>query len=313
MKTLLHKIFFLILLSAPLTAAAQDVPPAPSLKGGLPKPVLAKEFTITYSLTPPAGFVNAEADKDALNNKDFEITPLPCIAVGSMLECSFKAAPFALGKTVFSAGWIFTDAQGKEISRLKAADVELDVAKAIKFSLDKDIREIRGHYFPFNFWLWLIVFIIILAAALVYLYIKKRKKPSQAAEAPAEKEPDIPLEILSKNKINNLLQSGIWEAGEYKKFYFSLTDIFRQYLHKRFGLSAEFQTSAETLREIKNSRAKTILPSARGLLQSADLVKFAKVTPTNALRDADVKNIFTMIDETTPKEVITTEAEDNLS
>lgn len=288
----MRRVFFLFLLF-PVAAGAQNAAlktPAPA------KITLAREFTLTYTLTPPPGYTEVKLDEESLNKKDFEVTPQPCVTVGSALECSFKLTPFALNETTFSGPrWLFAPA-----GAAKAEDIELNISPAIKLSLKKDIKEIRGHYFPWNLWKILIITCVLMLLIFLLLTIRKKKSASGAVretEAPA-----LPIEILSKNQIQHLLESGVWEAGEYKKFYFSLTDIFRNYLHKRFNLSAEYQTSAELLRAIKKSPAAPILTPARALLTSADLVKFARLTPQNTRRDADIKNIYAMIDQTTPEE-----------
>lgn len=271
--------------------------------GGSPAPkhTLAKEFVLSYNVPTPAAYSKMALNRQALNNQDFHTGEETCIPVTEVQTgCALRVTPFILGPAVYPGPeWTFYDDEGSIITTFRAPDTDLDIAKPFRFAINRNLKEIRGHYFAWDRWLFIIIVTIFLFGLLGWLYLR-RLKTRVPAPPSAQPEPNIPPEILSKEQIAALLKSGVWDRGEYKNFYISLTDIFRRYLHKRFSLNAEFQTSAQTLNAIKKSRAKTILTPARALLESADLIKFAELTPAEPRRDADVKTLISIIDATTP-------------
>jgi hypothetical protein len=87
---------------------------------------------------------------------------------------------------------------------------------------------------------------------------------------------EIALEELGKLRASDLLA-----RGEYKLFYLELSDIFRRYLEKRYGIYALERTTVEIIDEFRklaldSKEEKTI----HEFLDGCDLVKFAKFVPT---------------------------------
>ena len=300
---------FLILCAAPLsaqqTAAPAPQPPATpppsqaSVKGTPPQPKIAQPFSITYNITLPSGVTAKEIvyDEQSINAKDFTILTGRSAQVGNSAEYTFRAVPFALGKTKFTAAWKLPDG-----SVIKADEAELDIARVNDGIRSADIVDIRMPITPFNFWRLILILIIIgLVSAAVVWWRKQAQSAAPAGYYGPPPPDDRPADIAARDRLAKLLMSGLWDRKEYKLFYVELAEIFRSYLYARFGIDTDPQTTSELLRAVKKSDAKSIYDQARQFLTSADLVKFAEVVPLTVDRDEDVKLLNAMIDATAVK------------
>lgn len=118
----------------------------------------------------------------------------------------------------------------------------------------------------------------------------------------APKEPLRPAEEVALEKLDGIKEEKIWQAGQVKEYHTQLTDVIREYISRRFGVSSTEQTSDETLRAMKPLLAeqKDIYEHLRKMLTLADLVKFAKWTATPDENEQSLRNAYEFVRETTP-------------
>lgn len=159
--------------------------------------------------------------------------------------------------------------------RIEVNYMAVDTTKAIK-----DIAPIVTVPYDWKMLLLIASGIIILIIAGFYLY--KRYK-NRKVEVIAEPEPaGLPHEIALA-ELEALKTSGLWQQGRVKEYYTELTDILRRYITRRWNLNAMELTSDEILSagfvKIIGVSEKEKL---RFILQTADLVKFAKALPLAA-------------------------------
>lgn len=95
--------------------------------------------------------------------------------------------------------------------------------------------------------------------------------------------PPTPAE-LARASLRVLRQRNLLAHGESDGFYTTLSQIIRQYLEGRFGLSAPRQTTAEFLEDTKQDACLSSSQQVhlRQFLRTADLVKFAGHEPAEA-------------------------------
>ena len=117
--------------------------------------------------------------------------------------------------------------------------------------------------------------LLILAGLIWYFFF--RKKEEVIVETPVIIRPahEIALE-----KLSGLKSESLWQKGSVKEYYSQLTYIFREYLENRFDIQALESTSEQIISQLekKDFDAK-MNDDVRRVLQSADLVKFAKAKP----------------------------------
>ena len=140
-------------------------------------------------------------------------------------------------------------------------------------------------------------------AWLVIRLIKRLKKPGEEIKAPVITEP---AHVIAFRELENLRDEQLWQKGEIKKYHTRLTGILRQYLENRFGVFSLELTTSETLDALvrtgfKKDRSYNLLKS---VLNSADLVKFAKYVPEPVENDVVFQSAWDFVDSTKLLEVI---------
>ncbi|MDG3583180.1 hypothetical protein [Galbibacter pacificus] len=165
-----------------------------------------------------------------------------------------------------------------------------------------------------DWWKWLLLGIVAAAivGGLLYWFVF-RKKPLTEEEKIALLPPyDRALAELKKlDESKYLIQS------EYKEYYTELTNIVRSYLEDDVHISAMESTTDELITKMELLRDSGSLKidddtikQFKNVLQTADLVKFAKSTPENTIIDRDRKTIEHIVVKT--KEALPEPTEEEL-
>ncbi|MDI6738740.1 MAG: hypothetical protein QME74_00040 [Candidatus Edwardsbacteria bacterium] len=160
----------------------------------------------------------------------------------------------------------------------------------------EDINEIKPAIsFP-NHWLWLIPAAVILLAVAVYLgwiLYKKLQRVRELALAP------LPAWEEALWALNNLPYKEWLAEGQVQKYYYSLSEILKRYIERRFGFNAVEQTTTEILASMK--RDKTPRREEFGIfLTRADLVKYAKFLPPAGEQPQAIEQVRELVKRTTP-------------
>lgn len=175
---------------------------------------------------------------------------------------------------------------------LEVHTVEVDTTRGIK-----DIKEIKGETYTFmekvrDFFQWLLehwyipLAVLLLISWFIYYRIKNKRKNKPAIPEvilPLHEQLLVDLELLTKKQL--------WQTNQVKLYYVELTDLLRTYVEKRFRVMALEQTTFQLMKNLKSSGIAT---DARliiqNILESADLVKFAKAIPTEYDNEAVMEN-----------------------
>jgi hypothetical protein len=90
------------------------------------------------------------------------------------------------------------------------------------------------------------------------------------------------------------------DGGQVKRYYYTLSEILKRYLTRRFGFPALDQTTTEINRAMKAAK----IPEREGFTEffrAADMVKYAKHQPAPADSDAAIERARELVTLTTPK------------
>lgn len=286
-------LFLSVLLSAAFGISAQEIRVE---KAQLPAKVpFAQPFEAVYTLSHTPGY-DVIIDEKTLP-ADFKITQAVFTRQSPQTgEYRLTAIPFVLNKSTFTITFLLQ--QNDQTAAQVLSEQPISVEKVATFN-DKKLREIRSPRIPPAWWRWLVF--VVLGAILFFLIRSLRKQMAQQALSIQYQEDHRPCEEIAFSKIDALLNSGLWERKEYRVFYFTLSDILREYLWRRFQMDTSADTSAELLRHAKTIPAlQPLLPSIKEFLNSSDLVKFAKDEPTEQRRNQDVTDLRTIVRDTTP-------------
>lgn len=145
--------------------------------------------------------------------------------------------------------------------------------------------------------------VVILIALAIWFYRRPTKPKKEVPPPPPPKPHEVALEKLAQLKAQKL-----WQQGEVKGYHSELTYIVREYLEGRFGIKA----LEETTDEIQDQLRKRNLPAElqqqlERILETADLVKFAKAQPTAEFHEHAFQSVQAFVERTRPVEAPPTE------
>ncbi|WP_394974544.1 hypothetical protein [uncultured Croceitalea sp.] len=189
--------------------------------------------------------------------------------------------------------------------RIRVGDVAVDTTKQKLYDI-KPLIEVDKS----NAKIWKIAFFIVfgllLIGGLVYWFFL-RKKPLTEEEKVALL-PPYDRALLQLKELEN---SRYLIQDEYKKYYSELTDIVRSYLEEDANVSALESTTDQLITKLellKDAGELTLedetLTQFKKILQTADLVKFAKSKPPTSVAEQDrllVENIVVKTKEALPE------------
>ncbi|NOY53386.1 MAG: hypothetical protein GXP58_07155 [Deltaproteobacteria bacterium] len=211
------------------------------------------------------------------------------------------------GTIVFPAlkGTCLSD--GKEITVATRA-LTLTVRSLLPAKM-KDIHEIKplepaGFYLPIPF---LIAAGLLLLALLVVVFLRQRRK--KRADLPFVEAVRSPREE-AEEALNKLAASGLIEKGEFKKYCFRLSEIFRRYLERRFRFPAVESTSEEIRHNLNTLPAEEKLKEeVRLFLRNTDRVKYAGHQAEREEIDGETERVRTFVALTSQEGTSEKEAE----
>lgn len=123
---------------------------------------------------------------------------------------------------------------------------------------------------------------LVIAGLLIYFFRQNRK----AGAAPARPPRRTTLRALMMERLNDLAEEKRWQKGDIKGYHSELTYQARFYLERRYGIRALESTTDTIVQHLRGSAlTDDQVQTLRQLLQTADLVKFAKAEPEVAIHE----------------------------
>ena len=183
--------------------------------------------------------------------------------------------------------------------RIAVARVEVDTVSKDFFDIKPLVEVEKTNFFKAKNILW-IGLILILIAALLYWFVFRKKPLSET-----EKIALLPPYDRALLKLKNLEQSRYIINSEHKKYYSELTDIVRNYLEEEAKVNALESTTSQLIEKLKKLAASEKLPlksetviNFKSVLETADLVKFAKAEPELKVAETDRQVVKRLVERT---------------
>jgi hypothetical protein len=168
-------------------------------------------------------------------------------------------------------------------TQLAFSDSFLVLVTEFPVDMDKEIMDIKGPMdVPVDWKKYiicgLIALVVIGLLIAAFLYWKKHRKPKAAPAA--RPIPTRPAHEIALEKLEALRLKKLWQNDRSKEYYIELSDVVREYIEYRYGIMALELTTDETVRalQLKGADAE-LIKSLKGMMQLADLAKFAKYRP----------------------------------
>jgi len=153
---------------------------------------------------------------------------------------------------------------------------------------------------------WLLGIILIGAIVFLVIYaISRYKRNKPLFQRPPK--PKLPPHVIALQELDKLKGEELWQHEKVKDYYTRLTDIVRIYIEDRFRISAMEQTTFEILSDFKSKETevdKKSVTELKEILELADFVKFAKLTPLPDENHKMLSNAYLFVKETTVDTVI---------
>ena len=153
---------------------------------------------------------------------------------------------------------------------------------------------------------------IALAAILfgIWYYLKKRKKTIPIMAKPKV---IVPPHIEALELLQQLRDEKLWQNGFEKEYHIRISDIIRNYIERRFGVTALEQTTDEIMRHTRTIDLidEPLRNRLRQLLSLSDMVKFAKELPLPNENEQSMDNAIFFVNSTVKIEIIQPDTNEN--
>lgn len=195
--------------------------------------------------------------------------------------------------------------------RVNVNTVPVDTIAQQLYDIKDIINVEKSTSFPWK-WILGVALCILLIASLLYWFVWRKKKLTED-----EKIALLPPYDRAMIELKKLENSKYLIQDEYKQYYSELTDIVRSYLEEDVHISALESTTdqliekLEMLKDAGNLKLDNdTINQFKQILQTSDLVKFAKSKPDTSVAEQDRKAIENIVTKT--KEAIPPPTEEEL-
>lgn len=183
--------------------------------------------------------------------------------------------------------------------QIKVADVVVDTTKQKMFDIKPLIEVEKSYAKTWMVILWILLALIIVGGLVYWFFLRKKPLTEEEKEALLPPYDRALLELKKLESSRYLIQD------EYKKYYSELTDIVRSYLEEDVHVSAMESTTGQLIDKLEmlkdagelNLQDETIIQFQK-ILQTADLVKFAKSKPSTSVAEKDRKLVEQIVVKT---------------
>lgn len=189
--------------------------------------------------------------------------------------------------------------------------ISVDTIAQQMFDIKDIINVEKSNTFPWKWIVGIILGLVLIAGVLYWFVWRKRKLTDE------EKVALLPPYDRAMIELKKLENSKYLIQDEYKQYYSELTDIVRSYLEEDVHISALESTTDQLIEKLEMLKDAGNLKldndtifQFKKILQTSDLVKFAKSRPETSVAEQDRKAIENIVTKT--KEAIPPPTEEEL-
>lgn len=245
-------------------------------------PVLADTMLAPIEVVAPEGRDTSRDEKHISVTQSYRIT-------------AFDSGYHMLPPLPFISG---SDSAFSEPVLLRVQTLEVDTTTAIKPI--KGIRDVPLRFRDILPYILGGILLIIIVLGILY-YLRKRKGKAPVFSSPPR--PQLPPAEEALQRLEELEDKKLWQHDQHKKYYIELTAIIRHYIERRYEVEAEELSSSETLEQMRSLTNEDSLQHLKILLERADLVKFARLTPMPDENHQAYQSARAFVENTRMKEV----------
>jgi hypothetical protein len=262
----------------------------------MPRLTVGDRFTVDYVVSTPhpslvtgpladslGSFVIVEEKRDTHRHGDVDQTTY------QMAITSFEPGRHTLPRLRFTVSF------GEHGDTLSGDTVGVTIASVLPDSM-KDVHGLKpAETFP-NYWLWLIPAVILLAAVLAWLGRKLYRRLRRLDEIGP---PPLPAWEEALGSLDRLPWREWLAEGQFKRFYYALSEILKRYLERRYDFDAVEQTTTELLASMRAQKLPMRDEITR-FFARCDLVKYAKTVPPSDEAEQAIEQLRDFVVRTKP-------------
>ncbi|HEY2902705.1 MAG TPA: BatD family protein [Polyangia bacterium] len=137
-----------------------------------------------------------------------------------------------------------------------------------------------------------------LGALLAWLILRRLRARASLRPGP----PPRPAHEVALERLDRLGAYGFLENADNRPFYFAVSEVIREYLGARFGFDSLELTTDELMAELRRRTPRElVMGEIEGWLSAADLVKFAKISPSVAEARGTLETAIRIVSATKPR------------
>lgn len=173
----------------------------------------------------------------------------------------------------------------------------VDTTNLDQFFPPKDILAVELTWDDYKSSVVYFILFILLAAVLAWVTVRYiNNKPIIRI---VKLKPKLPAHVVALNEMERIKDDDSWRtASSSKGYYTALTNALREYMNERFAFNATEMTTAEIVDELLKIKDKESLQELKEILETADLVKFAKFNPPMNENDRNLLNAIEFVNDT---------------
>ncbi|MEJ2162365.1 MAG: hypothetical protein P8X60_03340 [Robiginitalea sp.] len=228
-----------------------------------------------------------------------------------LLQKTYALTQFDSGAFLLPTQRIEIDGKGYFTDSLfiSVATIPVDTVKQKMYDI-KPMMEVDAN--RFGWLIWLGIGLLLLGAGAIYWFVFRKKNLTET-----EQDALLPPYERALKELKRLEQSRYLIQDEFKQYYTELTGIVRAYLEEEVHISALESTTSQLLDKLELLRdsgklelEEETLRQFQQILQTADLVKFAKSKPDIRIAEQDRTQVEDIVRKT--KEAIPEPTEEEL-
>lgn len=174
------------------------------------------------------------------------------------------------------------------------APVDIKPIATTDWTFEEDLWPFLKAYLPY----------FILAIAVLFLAWRFWQRWKNRQTPPVVQQISHPPHVIAERLLAELRAKKLWQNGKTKAFYSELSRILRGYLENQFTMPALESTTDELIGLLKTRNFDAqIIDKIKNLLQTADLVKFAKVEPPTDLHEGFLGHAEHIVKLTKPQPI----------
>lgn len=171
--------------------------------------------------------------------------------------------------------------QNSKVHITKALSINIlspDISKMKDINDIKPARKMQGSLW--EYWYYFAIPLLLIIAIIVYIKFSKKKKVAPIA-VEEKREIVIDPKAWLNDELNSLKTRQLWAIHQYKEHFSLLSDALRRYFELKFNIPTMEETTPNISLLLQNRIAESELNALMAILSRADLVKFAKHTPSD--------------------------------